>query len=140
LSVPYWRDRDRYYRILGNKCDDCGREYFPPVSICKKCHGTKLSDHEMPKCGKLISYTMQRESVQGFEDQEPMVFGLLELDNGVRIISQIVDLPYDTLKEGMRVSALFRRIRVDGDSGQIFYGYKFGPNRESAHRQRSYPT
>ena len=87
----------------------------------------------MPRTGTLLSYTLQRESVQGFEDQEPMVFGLLELKNGVRIISQIVDLPYDSLKEGMKLKAVFRRIRVDGESGQIFYGYKFGPSREAKH-------
>ena len=84
----------------------------------------------MPKTGSLLSYTLQRESVQGFEDQEPMVFGLLELENGVRIVSQIVDLPYDSLKEGMKLKAVFRRIKVDGESGQIFYGYKFGVIRE----------
>ena len=78
-----------------------------------------------------MSYTLQRESVQGFEDQEPMIFGLLELNNDVRIVSQIVDIPYDSLKEGMKFNAVFRRIRVDGESGQIFYGYKFGPSRET---------
>ena len=85
----------------------------------------KLSDFEMPKVGTLLSYTLQRESVQGFEDQEPMVFGLLKLENGVRIVAQVVDLPYDSLKEGMKLNAVFRRVRVDGESGQIFYGYKF---------------
>jgi len=130
MSVPYWRARDRYYRILGNKCEQCGQEYFPPVVVCRKCHASKFSDCEMPKVGKLLSYTQQKESVQGFEDQEPMTFGLLELENGVRIIAQVVDLPYDSLKEGMKLTAVFRRIRVDGDSGQIFYGYKFGPSRE----------
>ena len=85
----------------------------------------------MPKTGTLVSFTQQRESVQGFEDQEPMIFGLLRLENGVRILTQLVDLPYDSLKDGMKLNAVFRRIRVDGESGQIFYGYKFGPIREA---------
>ncbi len=131
MSVPYWRARDRYYRILGNKCEQCGQEYFPPVVICKKCHSSKFSDYEMPRTGKLLSYTLQKESVQGFEDQEPMVFGLLELENGIRIIAQVVDLPYESLRDGMKLNAVFRRIRVDGESGQIFYGYKFGPSRQA---------
>jgi uncharacterized protein len=130
MSVPYWRARDRYYRILGNRCEHCGQEYFPPAVVCRKCYGSKFADVEMPKTGKLLSYTQQKESVQGFEDQEPMVFGLLELDNGVRIIAQVVDLPYESLKDGLKLRAVFRRIRVEGESGQIFYGYKFGPSRE----------
>lgn len=130
MSVPYWRSRDRYYRILGSKCGQCGQEFFPPVAICRICHSTKLSDYEMPKSGTLLSFTQQKESVQGFEDQEPMIFGLLRLENGVRLVAQLVDIPYESLKEGMKLNAVFRRIRVDGDSGQIFYGYKFGPSRE----------
>lgn len=83
----------------------------------------------MPKTGKLLSFTMQRESMSGFEEQEPMSFGLVELKNGVRIVGQLVDLPYESLKIGDRVKAVFRRVKSDGASGQIFYGYKFGPMR-----------
>ena len=84
----------------------------------------------MPRYGTLLSYTMQRESLAGFEDQEPMIFGLVKLDNGVKIVTQLVDVPYESLKEGFKVRAVFRRVRTDGDSGQIFYGYKFGPARK----------
>lgn len=77
-----------------------------------------------------MSYTLQKESLAGFEDQEPMVFGLIKLENGVKIIAQIVDIPFESLKEGESVKAVFRKVRTDGDSGQIYYGYKFGPSRE----------
>jgi uncharacterized protein len=135
MSVPFWRMRDRYYRILGNKCEGCGAEFFPPLSVCRKCRSSKLKDFEMPKSGRLLSYTLQRESLPGFEDQEPMIFGLVQLDNGVRIITQIVDVPYESLKEGERVSAVFRKVRTDGESGQIYYGFKFGPFRETKKAQ-----
>jgi uncharacterized OB-fold protein len=131
LSVQFWRTKDRYYRILGNKCESCGQEYFPPVTVCPNCHSTKLIDREMPKSGSLLSYSLQKESVQGFEDQEPMIFGLIRLENGVRIISQLVDIPYESLKEGMKLVAVFRRIKAEGEAGQIFYGYKFSRNRTS---------
>lgn len=129
MSVPFWRMRDRYYRILGDKCEDCGAEFFPPTSICRKCRSTKLKECEMPKSGTLLSYTLQRESLVGFEDQEPMVFGLVKLENGVKVIAQLVDVPYESLKEGQKMKAVFRKVRTDGESGQIFYGFKFGPTR-----------
>jgi uncharacterized protein len=84
---------------------------------------------EMPRTGKLLSYTLQKESVSGFEEQEPMVFGLIELSNGVKLVAQIVDIPYESLKIGSDVRSVFRRVKADGASGQIFYGYKFGPIR-----------
>jgi uncharacterized OB-fold protein len=125
VSVPFWRMRDRYYGILGNKCSNCGAEYFPPLSICRKCRSTNMKNERMPHSGSLLSYTMQKESLPGFEEQEPMIFGLVKLENGVRIVAQIVDTPYESLKRGSKVRAVFRRIKSDGESGQIFYGYKF---------------
>ena len=107
MSVPYWRMRDRYYNILGNVCTKCGQEFFPPVNICKKCRSDQLKEKEMPRNGTLLSYTMQRESLAGFEDQEPMIFGLVKLDNGVKIVTQLVDVPYESLKEGFKVRAVF---------------------------------
>ena len=86
----------------------------------------------MPPNGKVLSYTLQKESVSGFEEQEPMVFGLVELSNGVRVVGQIVDFPYESLKIGSKVKTVFRRVKADGASGQIFYGYKFGPTRNAA--------
>lgn len=129
VAVPFWRMRDRYYRILGSRCKKCGTEFFPPVNVCRKCKSKDLEEREMPRVGTLLSYTLQRESLFGFEDQEPMIFGLVKLSNGVNIVSQIVDIPYESLKEGMKLDAVFRRVRNDGEAGQIFYGYKFGPQR-----------
>lgn len=129
MSVPYWRTRDKYYRMVGSKCEKCGTEFFPSLNLCRKCHSSNLREEEMPQTGKLLSFTMQRESMSGFEEQEPMSFGLVELKNGVRIVGQLVDLPYESLKIGDRVKAVFRRVKSDGASGQIFYGYKFGPMR-----------
>jgi len=86
----------------------------------------------MPKHGSLLSYTLQKESIFGFEEQEPMIFAIVRLDNGVKIVSQIVDAPYESLKEGMKLAAVFRKIRTDGESGQIYYGYKFSPRKETA--------
>jgi uncharacterized OB-fold protein len=129
LSIPYYRMRDRYYRMIGNKCEKCQTQFFPPVNICRGCKSIDLKQVEMPAIGKVLSYTLQKESVAGFEEQEPMIFGLIELSNGVRLVAQIVDFPYESLKVGSRVKAVFRRVRADGISGQIYYGYKFGPLR-----------
>ena len=132
MSVPFWRMRDRYYGILGNKCSDCGAEYFPPQGLCRKCHSTNLKDERMPHKGTLLSYTMQKESLPGFEEQEPMIFGLINLENDVKVVAQIVDIPYESLKQGTKLRAVFRRIKSEGESGQIFYGYKFAPTLKSS--------
>lgn len=125
MEIQHWRLRDRYYRLLGNKCKDCGSEFFPPVYRCKDCKSENLVDKEMPRRGKIITYTHLYEPLPGFEAQLPVTLAMIELENGVKVIGQIVDSPTDKISTGQAVRAVVRRMRVDGESGQILYGYKF---------------
>ena len=125
MSVSYWRNRDRYFRIIGSICNSCKYESFPNFYNCKKCNSDDISDKEMPNHGKIISYTVSSESMPGFEKELPMSIGLIKLDNNVNIVAQIVDSDLDDIKIGANVKSVFRKILSDGDSGQIYYGYKF---------------
>jgi len=125
MSIQYWRIRDRYYRLIGNKCSDCGDEFFPPVYRCKGCGSENVKDKEMPRTGKIMTYTVLHEPLPGFEAQTPLYLAVVKLDNGARVLTQIVDSPEDTVRTGAKVRATIRRAMVDGDSGQIIYGYKF---------------
>jgi hypothetical protein len=125
LAIQYWRQRDRYYRLIGSKCKDCGAEFFPPLYKCRKCGSENIEDKEMPKTGKIMTYTQLHEPLPGFEAQAPFYLAVVELENGGRVLTQIVDSPDESVKIGAKVRATTRKIRVDGESGQILYGYKF---------------
>jgi hypothetical protein len=117
--------KDRYYRLIGSRCMECGEEFFPPVYKCKGCGSEKVKDKEMPRTGRIITYTHLHEPLPGFEAQTPLYLAVVRLDNGARILTQIVDSPDEAVKTGARVRATIRRAIVDGDSGQIVYGFKF---------------
>jgi len=125
MSISYWRLRDNYYRLLGSICNSCKHESFPKFTTCMKCNSTNISEKEMPNTGKIISYTLSYEAMPEFENQLPMSIGLIKLENGVNIIAQIVDSEIQDIKINARVKAVFRKISTDGNSGQIYYGYKF---------------
>lgn len=125
MAIQHWRIRDRYYRLTGNKCTKCGKEYFPPVYKCRSCGSESLEDSEMPKQGKIVTYTLLHETLPGFEAQAPFYLAVVELTNGARVLTQIVDSPTESIKTGAKVRATVRRAMVDGESGQIIYGYKF---------------
>ena len=125
MAIQHWRIRDRYYRLIGNKCVKCGKEYFPPVYRCRSCGSEHLEDKEMPKEGKIVTYTQLHEPLPGFEAQAPFYLSVVELTNGARVLTQIVDSPDESIKTGAKVRATVRRAMVDGESGQIIYGYKF---------------
>ncbi len=125
MAISYWRRRDRYYRLLGNRCTQCNSEYYPPAYLCRRCGSESLVDVEMPTTGQILTYTILREVMSGFEGQQPIVIGIVQLDNGVKVLGQIVDTPLDALKIGCRVRLVFRKIRDESNVGQIYYGYKF---------------
>ena len=125
MAIRYWRQRDRYYRLVGKRCTACRAEFFPPVYRCKKCGSEKLEDKEMPTTGKILTYTRLHEPLPGFEALAPFFLAVVRLENGARVLTQIVDSPDESVKTGAKVKAVVRRARVDGDSGQIIYGFKF---------------
>lgn len=125
MAIQYWRIRDRYYRLVGSKCQNCGDEFFPPVYRCRGCGSERIVDKEMPKTGKIVTYTKLHEPLPGFEAQAPFFLAVIEFSNGARVLSQVVDSPDELVKTGAKVKATVRRVRVDGESGQILYGYKF---------------
>jgi uncharacterized OB-fold protein len=125
MAIQAWRVRDRYYRLIGSKCLKCGAEFFPPVYRCRRCGSERIEDRKMPTEGKIVTYTQLHEPLPGFETQAPFYLAVVRLDNGARVLSQLVDSPDESIKTGARVTATVRRMKVDGDSGQIFYGFKF---------------
>ena len=59
--------------------------------------------------------------------QKPYVIAIVQMDEGVRITGQIIDVELDELKVGMKVRTTLRKVSDDGAAGVIHYGYKFMP-------------
>ncbi|MBI3840480.1 MAG: OB-fold domain-containing protein, partial [Thaumarchaeota archaeon] len=85
MAIQSWRIRDRYYRLIGSKCSNCGDEYFPPVYKCRGCGSEALKDKEMPRTGKILTYTVLHEPMPGFEAQAPYYLAIVKLANGARV-------------------------------------------------------
>ncbi len=79
----------------------------------------------MPLQGKIYSFTLVNASPVGFEFETPYFIAIIELDNGVKVLSQVVDSEEEKVKIGAPVKVVFRRIQTDGEQGAIAYGYKF---------------
>lgn len=77
--------------------------------------------------GEIYSYTVMYNVPQGFEEQKPYTVALVKLDEGPMVTAQLTDVNHNEVKIGMRVEMVTRKLREDGDEGQIIYGYKFRP-------------
>jgi len=128
-SIPRaWREAKYRERLIGSKCSKCGAVRYPPRIICPKCHSEESEEVQLPRVGKLVSYTIIRKGPNEFKGQEPYAVGLIDLVNGVRVLSQLTDLSLGDIRLGMELEATLRRYREDSDEGIILYGIKFRPS------------
>ncbi len=126
MSVArFWRKIPQRYNLVGTRCVNCGRYYFPPRSFCPSCRRDgRIIDHQFSGKGTVVTYTVVRTASEQFEFQTPYVLAIVQLDEGPRMTAQISCRPED-VHIGMRVKKTFRRIGTDGKSGVIHYGTKF---------------
>ncbi len=77
--------------------------------------------------GEVYSFSTMYNVPKGFEEQKPYTIALVKLDDGPMVTAQLTDVSNDEVKIGLRVEMVTRKIREDGEEGQIIYGYKFRP-------------
>jgi uncharacterized OB-fold protein len=126
-SPRYWREIPQRYRLEAGKCKKCGKVYFPPRIICAECKSQEFETVNLQREGKLLTYTIIRVAPSQFVDQTPYAMGIVELNDGVKILSQIADCDLDKLEIGQKVRIEFRKIYQEGEAGIICYGYKCVP-------------
>lgn len=123
--VPrYTREIPQRARLEGAKCLKCGHIEFPPRLVCSKCRHREFETISLQKTGTLLTYTIIYTPAEAFSMQTPFAVGIVELDDGVRLTTQIVDVPLDELKIGKRVEMIFRLVQKEGHAGILEYGYK----------------
>jgi uncharacterized OB-fold protein len=128
MSVPrYWREIPERSRLEGSKCTKCGNIIYPQRARCVKCGSSSIALYQLPEKGKLLSFTVVRSPPRGFEKTMPFVLGIIELEDGTKLTTQITDVLPGEVAIGMPVEAVFRKISEDGDAGIIQYAIKFRP-------------
>jgi hypothetical protein len=124
--VRGWRHIPQRYNLIGSKCVHCGGVFFPKRVICPECRRKgKLEDIAFSGKGKVHTYSVIHSPAEDFKILSPYIVAIIELDEGAKITSQIVDCNNDEINIGDEVELVFRKIKEEGDDGVISYGYKF---------------
>lgn len=131
----FWRENPSRYNLVGFKCNNCGRHFFPTRAICPVCHRKSVGKMEKVKLrgeGKIFSFTEVQEGLEELALQKPYIVAMIELEEGARVTGQVIDCEPGDVKVGMPVRATMRKLSEEGPSGVIHYGYKFSPIKEKA--------
>jgi len=87
-------------------CEPCDRFLFYPRTHCDHCHNPALEWQQVSGKGTIASYTVVRRAVsEAFT--APYVIALIDLVEGPRMMSQIVDTEPEALAVGQTLSVAF---------------------------------
>ena len=108
-------------RFLLQRCNACNIVLWFPRRNCPKCWTEDVSTFDAQQTGTVYSFTVVRKGKGAFQDVGPFVIAYVELADGPRIMTNIVDCDIDALHIGMPVEMVFH------DTGEGSALYRFRP-------------
>jgi uncharacterized OB-fold protein len=106
-SKPYW-DAARERRLVIRKCKACGELHFMPRHLCPVCWSEQLEWVDASGTGTVHSFTViRRASDPAFAPLVPYTVALIDLDEGPRMMANIVGANALAVKIGDRVQVAF---------------------------------
>jgi uncharacterized protein len=89
-------------------CAVCGSLQFYPRPVCTGCFGRDLSWRPVSGRGRVHSFTFVRAPVHpAFKPEVPVILVEVELEEGVRMLSRLVECGPDEVALGAPVSVVF---------------------------------
>lgn len=107
-------ERAREGVLVFQRCTDCDGAIFPLRTLCSLCGSVELILEESTGRGEVFSYTIQyRAKDPFFKARSPHVIVLVELEEGFRLLANLVDVNPDEVRIGVRVKAAFSELGDD---------------------------
>ena len=99
-------------KLLLQRCKNTGNAYFPPRPFSPYTGSKEVEVFEASGRAKLFSYVINHRPAKGFENQAPYAIAVVELDEGPRMMSNIVECEQtpEALKLDMALEVVFEDI------------------------------
>ena len=102
-------------KLMASRCKKCGALSLPPRPLCLKCHSTDIEWQQLKGKGKILAFTVigvgpSTMLKEGFDREHPYCSGIIELEEGARMETQIMGVDVNNpknIKIGTPVTADF---------------------------------
>ena len=91
-TAPYWEAANRG-ELRIQQCNVCSRHYFYPRNACPHCGSTDVTWVTVSGRGRLHTYVINHRPAPGFEEEAPYAIAVVELEEGPRMMANIVGVP-----------------------------------------------
>jgi len=111
-------------RLLAGRCAECARFSFPAQAICPYCSGARCESVPLSPEGVIEVCTTVINRPPGYEGAMPFGFGVVELPEGIRVISRIAQP--ERARPGSRVRLIIEPLCTNADGHDVMT-YAFDP-------------
>ncbi|MEA3025475.1 MAG: uncharacterized protein QOF91_760 [Alphaproteobacteria bacterium] len=112
-SAIFWQAA-RNHRMLLPHCNKCGKFWFPPSCLCPHCLSDDIGWREVSGRGRVHSFVIvHRVYHPAFISEVPYVVAVIELDEGPRLLSNVVNVKPARVHCGMRVAVTYDDVSAE---------------------------
>ena len=112
--------------LLGAKCANCGSTLFPRAGSCTYCATEDPEPVELSRRGTLWSWTAVTAPPPGYQGEVPFGIGIVELPEGVRVITRLTESDPSALTAGQAMECRVVTLHTDTDGNDVVT-YAFAP-------------
>ena len=107
LTQPFW-DAAKRHEFIMPRCRKCGSYFWYPRPHCPDCLTEDWEWSAVSGRGRLYTFTVVRQPQNpAFADDTPYAYAVVQLDEGVRMLSNVVDCEVDDLSVDMPLQVTF---------------------------------
>jgi uncharacterized OB-fold protein len=107
LTQPFWEAAKRHELVMP-RCKKCDQMFFYPRSECPRCWASDLDWIRVSGRGRLHSYSIVYQPANAtFKDDAPHIYAVVQLDEGPRLVSNVVQCNPDEVRVDMPLVAVF---------------------------------
>jgi uncharacterized OB-fold protein len=99
-TTPFW-DAAARGTLLVKRCRACGQLHYYPRPLCPFCFSDATEWHEAAGTGRIYAYSVMRRA------DVPYAIAYVTLDEGVTMMTNLVDCDFDALRIDQRVRVVF---------------------------------
>jgi hypothetical protein len=108
-TAGYW-EAARRHELVFQQCRSCEQKIFFPRLMCHRCLSKDLDWVKSSGRGTVYSYTIiYQVAHESFASDVPYVYAIIELEEGVRMISNVINADPLKLRIGMAVKVVFEK-------------------------------
>ena len=118
-NARYWKSA-RAHALELPYCMACERPFYPPQHRCPSCLGDRIEWRQVSGRARVFSWIVMHQVYDpAFKDRAPYIVASVELEEGPRLITNLVNCPRDGVRIDLPVRAVYEDI--DDDLALVYF-------------------